>query len=194
MTSAAALKALLRCAASYVSRHDSEIAREIAGALIAVQAAEPELPPAMAAASESVPQMLEGSEDELLVALRSCVHALHWRAAGFGNLPDSASESLAVTELIGPDGMFPASAIRVGLLIQHPCFHYPKHSHAAEELYLVLKGTAHWAIDNDTPVPRPPGTFVHHESFQPHSMVTTAEPLLALWGWTGDVDGATYSV
>ena len=31
-------------------------------------------------------------------------------------------------------------------------------------------------------------------SGQTHNMTTYSEPLLALWGWTGDIDGASYSI
>lgn len=189
-----AISAFLSCAAEQVSRHDSEIAREMARALKNALAADPVLGPATTPASVILPAALEGAHEAILLKLRDCAEALHWRRAGFGNLPESASQHLAVTELVGPNGMFRMADVRVGLLIQHPGFQYLKHSHAAEELYLVLKGTADWAVDDAAPGLRPPGSFIHHRSFQPHRMTTHAEPLLALWGWTGDVTGSTYSI
>lgn len=39
-----------------------------------------------------------------------------------------------------------------------------------------------------------PGGFVLHRSGEPHAMLTHEEPLLALWGWSGDVDTPAYYV
>ncbi|ABG33330.1 conserved hypothetical protein [Roseobacter denitrificans OCh 114] len=184
----------MQTAAAVVRRHDIEIARRISAALAVDQSHPPTLPPATVPACHILPELLSDPQSDLMSHLAGCRDDLHWRQAGFGKLPEPAAQKLAVTELIGPNGMFPAPDIRIGLLIQTGGFHYPKHQHAAAELYLILKGTACWGIEDEPPGPRAPGDFVHHKSQQPHRIITSDEPLLALWGWVGDIDGASYSV
>lgn len=188
------LTAFLHAASERFKRGDTEIAATIGRSLAAVHAGPPALPPATTPACASLPDMLSGAEDELLVLLAACAQDLHWRQAGFGRLPGEAQQKLAVAELIGPNALFQMPDIRVGLLIQGAGFNYPRHWHAAEELYLILKGTGFWAVEDGDPAPREPGSFVHHSSLQPHRMVTGAEPMLALWGWVGDIDGSSYSI
>tara|TARA_B100001094_G_scaffold127521_1_gene123476 strand:- start:196 stop:780 length:585 start_codon:yes stop_codon:yes gene_type:complete len=131
---------------------------------------------------------------ELMLLLDNLMYSLHWRPAGFGKLPGDLSQKICVTELIGPSGIFKNTETRIGLLLQSPDVHYPRHWHSAEELYLVIAGTATWSVENGVDTPRPPGNFIHHKSGQVHTMNTTTEPLLALWGWTGDIDGTSYSI
>lgn len=183
----------LATAARRFGDHNSTIARQIAAGLGHARQG-PVLAPATMPACHVLPRLLSVSQDQLLQDLAVCADDLHWRMAGFGRLPSEATEKLAVCELIGPNGMFVASDIRIGLLIQTGRFSYPHHWHAAEELYLVMQGTADWAVDDKDPTPRPPGSFVHHKSLQPHRMETRDQPMLALWGWVGDIAGSSYSV
>ncbi len=194
MPATSRLNAFLHAASERFEQSDTDIASKISKALAAVHLVPPALPPRSSPACASLPEMLSGTEDELIMRLVACVQDLHWRQAGFGRLPLEDKDKLAVVELIGPDAMFHMPDIRVGLLIQTGAFHYPKHWHAAEELYLILKGTALWAVDDGDPVPREPGGFVHHKSFQPHRMVTGPEPMIAIWGWIGDIAGTSYSI
>lgn len=194
MSATTRLNAFMTAAAAQLDRHPSDIAQGISRGLACEQTAMPALPPATEPACSVLPGMLADPRDDLLQHLATCAGDLHWRRAGFGRLPNAASQMLAVVELIGPDAMFHAPDIRIGLLIQRGGFHYPRHWHAAEELYLVLSGTALWAVDDDDPTPRAPGSIILHASGQPHSIVTTTEPLCALWGWVGDIDGSSYSL
>ena len=142
----------------------------------------------------SLVDFLPEKQSELSKSLARCAHLLNWREAGFGKLPKELSKHIYASELVGPKGLFESSNIRIGLLIQREQLAYPKHWHAAEELYLVLNGHAYWSVDDDPAVLYPPDSFIHHRSRQPHSMTTGAEPLLAMWGWTGDIDGDSYSI
>ena len=74
---------------------------------------------------------------------------------------------------------------RLGFLMLGPDTLYPPHAHAAEELYLVLAGTAAWQHGHEPWVNRPPGTAIHHPPRLPHATRTAAEPLLALYLWWG---------
>jgi dimethylpropiothetin dethiomethylase len=188
------LNAFLHAASERFKRSDTGIGGTISKALGTTHTGPPALPPATTLACDGLIELLSGSKDELLVLLANCAQDLHWRQAGFGRLPGEAQQKLAVAELIGPNALFPMPDVRVGLLIQNEGFHYPRHWHAAEELYLILRGTALWAVADTEPMPREPGSFVHHQSMQPHWMVTNQEPMIALWGWTGDIDGSSYSI
>ncbi len=188
------VSAFLKVAAEVFGGHPSDIAGRTHAALSIAAHASPVLPPVSHPASQVVDGLSRDPETDLMRCLQACAPDLHWRTAGFGKLPEAAAQHLAVVELIGPAGMIRMEGFRFGLLVQRAGFQYPKHWHAAEELYYVLAGTALWAVDGGLPRPRPPGSFVHHRSMQPHRMSTEAEALLALWAWTGDIGGSSYSI
>lgn len=194
MPATSRLNAFLHAASERFKHSDTKIALAISDALATVHLVPPALPPATTPACAPLSEILSGAEDELLVLLAACAQDLHWRQAGFGRLPDEAQQKLAVAELIGPNALFQMPDIRIGLLIQNEGFHYPRHWHAAEELYLILKGTALWAVEDADPAACEPGRFVHHQSLQPHQMMTGPDPMIALWGWVGDIAGSSYSV
>ncbi len=100
---------------------------------------------------------------------------------------ESLATRIAFAELIGPDGPMSASEARIGFTLIAPHTFYPLHAHPAVELYWVMSGHADW-ITAGPPHVAAPGRFVLHHSNQPHAMRTRDEPLLALWGWSGDVD------
>ena len=188
------LKDFLMAASLQFETHKSKIAKHISLALAADLAKRQnsigEIAPVHICLHDFLPQ----KHTDLIRSLTRCADALRWREAGFGKLPEKFSKRIYASELIGPKGLFENTQIRIGLLIQQGQLAYPKHWHAAEELYLVLSGNAYWSIDSDTAVLYPPESFVHHKSLQPHSMTTVEEPLLALWGWTGDINGSSYSI
>jgi mannose-6-phosphate isomerase-like protein (cupin superfamily) len=101
------------------------------------------------------------------------------------------SNHIAFAELVGPDGDMGAPDCRVGLTLMAPNTLYPLHAHPAIELYFVIAGTADWRAGDKTRRV-PPGDLVLHRSSEPHAMRTTAEPLLALWSWSGDLDTPAY--
>jgi Dimethlysulfonioproprionate lyase len=97
------------------------------------------------------------------------------------------AERIAFAELIGPHAPLAAPGCRAGFTLMAPETFYPLHAHPAIELYLVISGHAQWTTpETDRIVP--PGEYVLHRSSQPHAMRTFAEPLLALYGWRGDID------
>ena len=142
----------------------------------------------------SLSSFLQDGQSDLISLLLQCSDLLSWREAGFGKLSEEFSKRIFASEIIGPKGIIDNPSMRVGLLLQLDHVPYPKHWHSAEELYLVLLGEAYWSVDDGSPEVRSPETLVHHKSNQPHSMTTIDEPLLAMWGWTGDIDGQSYSV
>lgn len=142
----------------------------------------------------AIDRLLQSSDIPTLKHLGRCASQLSWRYPGFGKVPARIAERMAVVEIIGPSGMLIEQELRFGLLYLEQNSHYPKHQHAAEELYCVLSGTALWAVDDATPSPRHAGEFIHHKEHQPHQMQTTDESLLAMWVWSGDIDANSYAI
>ncbi len=97
-------------------------------------------------------------------------------------------------EIAGPTGMIQTDACRWGFFLQNADHDYPERLHAAEELYFVVSGMAEWTREGEASTLRPPGSFIHHASWQPHAMRTVSQPLLAMWGWTGNIDYGQYRI
>ena len=189
-----ALSNFLATAGKKFQTHPSDIAQGIYQALVSDLI--PRQSPVVEAApvDVSLSNFLKDGRSDLISLLLHCSDLLTWREAGFGKLPEEFSKRIFASEIIGPKGIIDNPSMRVGLLFQLDHVAYPKHWHSAEELYLVLLGEAQWSVDDDSSEVRSPENFVHHKSNQPHSMTTIDEPLLAMWGWTGDIDGQSYSV
>ena len=189
-----ALSNFLAAAGKKFQTHPSDIAQTIYQALVSDLILRQSPVVEAAPVDVSLSSFLQDGQSDLISLLLQCSDLLSWREAGFGKLSEEFSKRIFASEIIGPKGIIDNPSMRVGLLLQLDHVPYPKHWHSAEELYLVLLGEAHWSVDDGSPEVRSPETFVHHKSNQPHSMTTIDEPLLAMWGWTGDIDGQSYSV
>jgi dimethylpropiothetin dethiomethylase len=177
-----------------LKKNKSIIAKEICDAMLAVESMPWSIKQSVSASNVKFFNKLFEDKSDLVQRFADFADQLQWRQAGFGKLPENISQEISVTEFIGPNGIFENPNVRIGLLLQSPEIHYPRHWHTAEELYYIISGTAKWATDDEKEKPYQPGNFVHHMSGQTHNMTTCSEPLLALWGWTGDIDGASYSI
>lgn len=102
-------------------------------------------------------------------------------------VPTSFKGRYAYVTLIGEGTSRPDDRLYFGLYLQVPQTYYPSHWHRAEELYVVLSGTALWQQGTTKLTPKPPGTLVHHAPDEPHVMQTEVAPLLAMWAWIGDL-------
>lgn len=121
--------------------------------------------------------------DALMTVFRELPWVYHYAHAA----DDDLSARIAFAELIGPDGPLIAPDSRVGFTVMAKQTQYPTHCHPAVELYWVITGNARWCTPtSDRMVPS--GELVLHRSNEPHAMQTFEEPLLALWGWTGNID------
>ena len=189
-----ALSNFLAAAGKKFQTHPSDIAQVIYQALVSDLILRQSPVVEAAPVDVSLSSFLQDGQSDLISLLLQCSDLLLWREAGFGKLSEEFSKRIFASEIIGPKGIIDNPSMRVGLLLQLDHVPYTKHWHSAEELYLVLLGEAHWSVDDGSPEVRFPETFVHHRSNQPHSMTTSDEPLLAMWGWTGDIDGQSYSV
>lgn len=143
---------------------------------------------------ETVDLEVNDAHADLVHNIQKTNAKLAWREPGFGRIPDTIASHLAVCEIIGPNGQIAHEDIRVGLLHQAANVTYPSHNHAAEEVYLVLTGPQEWQKDDDAWYEGSSGDFIHHLPYQPHAIRTARTPLLALWVWTGNIDGSTYRI
>jgi hypothetical protein len=149
--------------------------------------AEPVVPPDLEKA------LYHHSSPEIF-SLKEVAHTLPWTPTKTIAKENPNLANVAAVELIGPTGVAANEEVRSGLILLPAFTHYPKHRHAAEELYLVLSGTALWGQNKTEPTPRPPGSFCHHASWEWHEMITSADPLLCLWFWTGDIRFNQYQI
>ena len=97
-------------------------------------------------------------------------------------------ENYCFAELVGLLGPFVSDRIRAGIGIWAPGVHYPSHQHLAEELYIVLAGSAEYTVGNIQPTIYSTGQQVHVPSNTPHGFRTDTEPLVVLYFWqSGDL-------
>ena len=131
------------------------------------------------------------SSTDIATALRPIAAAFPWRYsyAPRADAPD-LGQDIAFAELVGPVAPFRSATVCLGLLLIGPHRLYPHHVHPAVEMYFVVSGTASWTAGQ---VSRrvPPGSFILHPASMSHAMRTDAEPLLAVYTWTGEVSVAS---
>ncbi len=122
----------------------------------------------------------------LVRAFAACMERLAWAQSYTEDEVDrSFLDRYGWSELIGMRGPIPGDRLACGFLLLGPETTYPDHHHAAEEVYLVLSGTAFWRRGVEPWQERGPGAPVHHAPSMSHAMRTAVEPLLALYLWRG---------
>jgi hypothetical protein len=181
------LRNLIAGAADLYLASGNEVAAQVARLMRSAVPQRPCDPPQVLPILDLLPSiMLPGLDADI-------VPKLPWTEGGF-ILPDEIRGRNAYAELIGPEGPLRGDEIRFGFYLQAPDCLYPAHSHAAEELYLILSGAVDWRLDGvESFVPPIPG-LVHHMPWQRHEMRTRQFPLLAMWAWIGDISFSTYSI
>ena len=194
-----ALVTLLHSMAANLRQSDLSICQNIALALDgSVRRAELAAAPAStgitAAIFDEINRQLAHDQPDLFRHIRQAMPGLTWRHPGFGRIPDHIAAGMAVCEIIGPTGQITHDRIRAGLLFQASGMTYPRHSHAAEEIYLSLSGPVDWQVDDADWYQRQAGEFIHHLPYQPHASRTGETALLAIWGWAGDIAADSYKI
>ncbi len=103
-------------------------------------------------------------------------------------VPEAMLDGYAFAEILGQRGPFVSERIRAGIGVWGPGIHYPRHHHRAEEIYLLLAGSAHFAIDDMPPSRRTTGDVVFVPPDTPHGFDTTDELLVVFYLWqAGDL-------
>ena len=146
MTGAVAM--LLASMAEKLQRSDLAICQTLPNALGAGGRNDPYIPPLSPQHAQKsldyIAQACPDSRSGDIPMIQQCASYLSWRQPGFGHVAQAVSIHLAVCEIIGPTGQITHDNIRAGLFFQDADILYPRHSHAAEEIYLPLSGLAPW--------------------------------------------------
>ena len=117
---------------------------------------------------------------------------LKWHHASRG-VPEFFEGGYSFSLIIGDSGLVQSKNIRMGLFLQNQNVDYPSHAHEAEEFYLILSGHGSWQIGNSW-YDAIPGRIFHHQPGESHRMITESEPMLAIWIWTGLIEGRYWFV
>ena len=117
---------------------------------------------------------------------------VQWHQASRGVL-EIFEGGYSFSVIIGDSGLFPSTSIRMGLYLQNQNVDYPSHAHKAEEYFLILNGHGSCQINNSWS-DAIPGSIFHHQHGESHRMITESEPLLAIWIWTGLIEGRYWFV
>ena len=98
-------------------------------------------------------------------------------------------------ELLGPQGLVPSDQIRLGLYGMLPFADYGLRTHPAEEIFIMLAGTALWRRDDTAYTPHQPGDRSYHPSGLPHATRTLEHAFMSVYVWAGDIstDGYVYT-
>ena len=133
-----------------------------------------------------MPDLTTDPTRDIVVALKATAPKLSWgQTYSNADMPAQFLARYGWHEIVGQRGPIASDQIALGVLLLGPETVYPRHQHAAEEVYLVLAGAADWQRD-DGPFRRlPPGALIHHPSQAWHAMRTGVDPLLTLYAWCG---------
>ncbi|MBT9246083.1 hypothetical protein KM031_17815 (plasmid) [Gemmobacter fulvus] len=169
-----------------VAAECAEMARLLAGVTAPICNPQAHELPAVRFLHPALQTVAPGPLQHLASTVAALAGGLWWRNK-YRNSDARLYDRFGFCDLVGPDGVQASDQVTLGLVIVGPQTLYPLHEHPARELYLVLAGTADWAVDDTPFAPRPPGAFLLHHEMQPHAMRTGDETLLALSMWRGDI-------
>lgn len=102
-----------------------------------------------------------------------------------GFVPEEMLASYGFCEILGKRGPFVSERIRAGIGIYPPAIEYPIHRHQAEEIYILLAGTADYMIGEAEGLRRVPGDVVFIESNTPHGFRTGDQAFAVYYLWQG---------
>lgn len=101
---------------------------------------------------------------------------------------DAMLADYGFAEIIGARGPFISETIRAGVGIYGANTAYPRHQHQAEEIYILLSGSATYKIGNDDEVLHRPGDVIFIESNTPHGFRNGDQTLIVYYLWqAGDL-------
>ena len=140
--------------------------------------------------ADSVARCETGSR-RLMQTFASHNHRLRWEQSyrkQDGLVPDAMLDAYGFAEIIGLRGPFVSARIRAGIAIWGAQIDYPQHQHQAEEVYILLAGSAEFRFDSNTAQTQRAGDVVYVESNRRHGFRSGAESLVVLYLWqAGDL-------
>lgn len=96
-------------------------------------------------------------------------------------------------ELLGPDGLVTSKTIRLGLYGMLPDFEYGIRTHPAEEVFVMLAGSAYWKRGSSPYQVLRSGERSYHPSMMPHANKTKETAFLSVYVWLGDISTDNYA-
>jgi mannose-6-phosphate isomerase-like protein (cupin superfamily) len=103
-------------------------------------------------------------------------------------VPDAMLDAYGFVEIIGLRGPFVSDRIRAGIAIWGAQVDYPQHQHQAEEIYVLLAGSAEFSFAGVAAQTHLAGDLVFVESNRRHGFRTGEECLLVYYLWqAGDL-------
>jgi mannose-6-phosphate isomerase-like protein (cupin superfamily) len=146
--------------------------------------------PVSAILAEAVNQATSNTHT-LLQTFARHKHRLRWEQSyrkQDGLVPDAMLDAYGFAEIIGQRGPFISDRIRAGIAIWGPQVEYPQHQHQAEEIYVILSGSAAFSFDGGAEQTHRAGDLVFVESNRRHGFRTSEESLLVYYLWqAGDL-------
>ena len=101
---------------------------------------------------------------------------------------DAMLAGYGFAEILGQRGPFVSDRIRAGIGIWGPDIVYPRHQHEAEEVYVVLAGSAAFKLGSGGETRHGVGDVIFVESNTPHGFRTTDQNLVVYYLWqAGDL-------
>lgn len=101
---------------------------------------------------------------------------------------DDMLSGYGFAEVVGKLGPFVSTKVRSGVGVFGSGINYPPHQHAAEEVYIILGGSAEFMLDGGPYEQRQAGDAVYVTSMRRHGFRTTGQPLSVFYIWqAGDL-------
>lgn len=125
----------------------------------------------------------------LQTAISDAAPAMRWRAIYQSETHDTSfMDKLGCFSIIGKGGPFASDTLRVFVVYMPAGLYYPWHIHPAEEIYLVISGSATFKRAGAEDERLSEGQTMFHESNQPHAIETTDSPMLSLVVWRNHLE------
>lgn len=144
--------------------------------------------------SQAIRALLFASPHPCAAPMAAAHGALPWGVNPVARMVRPEHDDIyAVCDLMGPDSPVRSDHLRAGLYYQRPNRRYALHSHAAEETYVIIAGSALWTAGDSRKL-LGPGDAVHHSTYMPHACQTGPDGVIALWRWNGDIGTDSYRI
>lgn len=138
---------------------------------------------------EAGADILRRTRPDLARVITELLGALSWHANA--SYPEELFapgyfDDWAFAQVIGPDGLFSADDLMMGMFAMGPNIFYPRHNHAAPELYYQLTGTHKWQVEDEPWFSCSSPAMMWHKAYEVHATETLDEPFLSIWLWSQD--------
>lgn len=121
---------------------------------------------------------------ELQKAILAAGQIAHWRETYKGtDIGADFMDRFGCYCIIGENSPFSSGDIRLYMVYMPAGLYYPWHNHPAEEIYMVLSGSAVFMRNGLPNKTLREGDTSFHESNQPHAMETLDQSVLCLVAW-----------